>query len=130
MSLQIAVSEANVFLRLDPAAEAKIDQLLALVSELNERVSLLQQQVQAMTPELQRLQTEVSEMKTVNQSAIALIGGLADQIRALKDDPAALASLADELDASTNALAAAVQANTPTPPEPAPEPTPPETPPA
>jgi hypothetical protein len=49
----------------------------------------------------------------VIDSAIALIAGLAQQIRDAADEPAKLNALADELDAKANVLAAAVQANTP-----------------
>lgn len=70
-----------------------------------------------MAGELARLQTEVAEMVGAVDSAIALIGGLAQQIRDLvaAGDPAALTALADELDMKANALAAAVVENTPTP---------------
>lgn len=67
----------------------------------------------AMSAQLDKLTTEVSETKTVVASAVTLIEGLAQQIRDLKDDPVALEALATELDATTNALAAAVAANTP-----------------
>ena len=66
-----------------------------------------------MSAQLDKLTTEVSETKTVVASAVTLIEGLAQQIRDLKDDPVALEALATELDATTNALAAAVAANTP-----------------
>lgn len=75
----------------------------------------IQREMKKMSAELDRLTAEVSQTGTVVDSAIALIQGLADQIRQLQTDPAALAKLADDLDAKTNALAAAVEANT-TPP--------------
>lgn len=65
-----------------------------------------------MSQELDRLTTEVEETKTAVDSVLALVTGLADQIRALKDDPAKLAALADELDAKQQAIAAAVTENT------------------
>jgi hypothetical protein len=68
-----------------------------------------------MAGELQRLQTEVAEMAGVVDSAIVLINGLAQQIRDLATNPAALNAMADDLDAKAGALAAAVAANTPTP---------------
>jgi chromosome segregation ATPase len=68
-----------------------------------------------MSAELDTLTAEVAETGTVVDSAIALIEGLAQQIRDLANDPAALAQLAADLDAKTNALAAAVSANTSTP---------------
>ena len=66
-----------------------------------------------MSAELDRLTTEVEETKTAVDSVLALVTGLADQIRALKDDPVRLEALADELDAKQQAIAAAVAANTP-----------------
>ena len=68
-----------------------------------------------MSAELDRLTTEVSETKTVVDSAIALLGQLAQLIRDAASDPAAINALADELDAKSNELAEAVAANTPTP---------------
>ena len=68
-----------------------------------------------MAGELARLQTEVAEIGGVVDSAITLIGGLAQQIRDLSGEPAALNALADDLDAKAALLAAAVVANTPTP---------------
>jgi len=66
-----------------------------------------------MAVDLSALQTEVEQQQSVVQSAITLIGGLAQQLRDAAGDPAAIQALADQLDASTNALAAAVEANTP-----------------
>lgn len=73
-----------------------------------------------MSEQLVRLQAEVEENTEVIGSAVTLIGGLAQQIRDLQDDPAALAALADQLDAQTASLAAAVAANTTQPAEPEP----------
>lgn len=66
-----------------------------------------------MSAELDRLTAEVGEIKTVSDSAIALLDGLSDQIRALQNDPAQLAALADELDAKAAEVAAAIARNTP-----------------
>jgi ABC-type transporter Mla subunit MlaD len=74
--------------------------------------------------DLSRLTTEVSENTSVTQSAITLLGNLADLIRQNATDEAALNDLADSLDANSNALAAAVEANTPATPEPEPTPEP------
>lgn len=69
----------------------------------------------AMAGELAVLQQEVSETKTVIDSAILLLQGLKQKLdeAIAAGDPAALKALSDELDAKTNALAAAVAANTP-----------------
>lgn len=66
-----------------------------------------------MSVALDRLTAEVAETKTIAASAVALIRGLAQQIRDNATDPAALNALADELDATQADLGAAVAENTP-----------------
>jgi hypothetical protein len=66
-----------------------------------------------MSPEGQKLIDEATEAITVQASAAVLITTLADFIRANANDPVALLAKADELDASSNALQAAIVANTP-----------------
>jgi chromosome segregation ATPase len=63
--------------------------------------------------ELDDLKREVQESKSVTEGAATLIQSLADRILENKDDPAALEQLAQDLDAQSQQLAAAVQANTP-----------------
>lgn len=80
-------------------------------------LSILEQVLSGVTKmagELDRLSSEVAENTSVTQSAITLLGNLSEQLRALANDPAAINALADTLDANSNALAAAVTANTPT----------------
>lgn len=76
-----------------------------------------------MNQALNRLTSEVEELRGVNESAIALITGLAEQIRSAQGDVDQLNALADSLDSESNRLAAAVEANTeaPEPEAPAPE---------
>jgi hypothetical protein len=76
------------------------------------------ERLNAMSAALDRLTAEVGETATAVDSVLALVTGLADQIRALKEDPVKLAALADELEAKQAAIAAAVAANTPEPPTP------------
>ncbi len=66
-----------------------------------------------MSDELKALQDQVAQNTAIEESAVTLIKGLADQITALKDDPAALAALADSLHGSAADLSAAISANTP-----------------
>jgi hypothetical protein len=66
-----------------------------------------------MALDLSALTAEVTRNTDVDTSAIALLNGLAAQIQALKGDPVALQQLADALRGSSDALAAAVVANTP-----------------
>jgi hypothetical protein len=65
------------------------------------------------------LTAEVDRNTTVDSSAVALIAGLADQIIAAANDPARVRALGAALKASTDALGAAVAANTPSEPPPA-----------
>lgn len=103
--------------------------LTSAVEKLSLIIALLQSndgKLTAMTAALDKLTLEVAETKEVMASAVVMIAGLADQIRALKDDPAALEALAGELDGAQAALAAAISANTPAEPAPVdPEPLPP-----
>lgn len=70
-------------------------------------------EMKKMSAALDKLTAEVEETKTAVDSVLQLVEGLAQQIRDLKDDPAKLLQLADELDAKQAAIAAAVAANTP-----------------
>lgn len=78
--------------------------------------NLQQMELQTMT-DLSDLQAAVDEDVTVDQSAITLISGLADQIEALSTDPAALAALAAQMRSTSADLAAAVSAHTPAAPD-------------
>jgi TolA-binding protein len=73
---------------------------------------LLRQETQ-MSQQFDHLRQEVAEMSGTVQSAVTLIRSLSSQIRDLKDDPAALEALAQELDASAGDLGAAVAENSP-----------------
>jgi hypothetical protein len=63
--------------------------------------------------DLTRLTAAVTNDATVNDSAETLITGLAEQLRAVAGDAAAVNALADALDAQSAKLATAVTANTP-----------------
>ena len=62
------------------------------------------------------LQAKVTAEDTVIDSAITLIQGLAAQIAALQPSQAAIDALAADVQAKSDALAAAVAANAPAPP--------------
>lgn len=68
-----------------------------------------------MSAELDQLTTAVTNTTDVEQSAIQLLNGLAAQITALKNDPAKLTDLSNQLTQKSADLAAAITANTPTP---------------
>lgn len=90
----------------DDGLMGKLDQILALVSAL-------QTQGANMSQQLDDLKAAVAAEDTVIGGAITLLKGLSDQIVALKDDPAALQALADDVKARTQELSDAVTANTP-----------------
>jgi len=87
--------------------------LFHIEGELIKLVEAIKELGELMSAELEALRAEVEENTAVDQSAITLLQGLAAQIEALKQDPVALQELADKLNASSEALAAAVAANTP-----------------
>lgn len=87
-------------------ADAKLDDILS-------RLRALQGEGRTMSKELDDLRAEVERDRTVDESAITLLNGLSAQIAAQKDDPVALAKLAEDLKGQSDALAAAVAANTP-----------------
>lgn len=78
-----------------------------------------------MSAAVERIAAAVAAQKTVNDSILSLVQGLAAQLRemAASDtaDAAALTALADSLESEQARLSAAVQENTPQAPEPAPE---------
>ncbi len=82
-----------------------------------------------MSAELDRLTAAVTRNTSVDSSIVALVEGLAQQLRdmansatELTDLKAAIVARADELEASSDAEAAAVVANTPATPTPPPAP--------
>jgi hypothetical protein len=94
--------------------DALLDQLAAkLATRLQQSTTGA---LQIMSAELDQLTSQVHANTSVVQSAVALINGISNRIKAAGADPAALQALTAELDQQDQALAAAVAANTPTPP--------------
>ena len=94
-------------------AEINVNELKAQLDRIEVLLNGLTAQGIAMSAEFDALQAEVAKNAEVDQSAIVLLQGLSAQILALKDDPVALAAMAANLSASSQALADAVVANTP-----------------
>ena len=88
------------------AVGQKLDLIITMLTESKVREN-------KMATDLSALQAEVERNGQVDQSAIVLLNGLAAKIEELKTDPAALQAFADSLKGSSDALAAAVVANTP-----------------
>lgn len=84
-----------------------------IARELAEIKRLITTQGAQMTIEMDRLKQSVADSVTVEESAITLLGQLSDAIRAAAEDPAAIAALADQVDAEKANLANAITLNTP-----------------
>lgn len=105
--------------------EALLRRVIATQARLERKLDLLvaasgvilNMEEQQMT-DLSQITAEVQQNGDVIESAKALLGSLAQQVRDLSTDPAALQALADQLDAQSNDLASAVAANTPAMPNP------------
>lgn len=65
-------------------------------------------ELEAMNQHLQNLTDRVASLRNTVTSAVALLLGLASQIESLKNDPAALQALADDLRDQNQSLADAV----------------------
>lgn len=66
-----------------------------------------------LTMTLEDLRKKVEEQSTVTQSVVTLVTLLADQLRNHADDPVKIQEIANSLDANTQRLSDAVQANPP-----------------
>jgi hypothetical protein len=91
----------------------KLDAILVLFTRIESSLAALTMKQEQVMTDLTALTVEVARNTEVDQSAIALLNGLAAQIESLKTDPVALQNLADTMRGSSDALAAAVTANTP-----------------
>lgn len=97
----------------DETTVKKLDAILAIVTPLAEVVAQTQRRLGTMSKEMDDLTAMVARTLEVEQSAQVLIEGLSAQLKANKDDPAAIEALAGQLDAQAANLAAAVTQNTP-----------------
>lgn len=77
-------------------------------------IRVLMREGQIMT-DLTNITAAVEASTSVDESALLLIQDIAAKLAAAAGDPAAVQALADELSASSTALAAAVAANTTAP---------------
>lgn len=85
--------------------ERKLDRILSTLAAL-------QAMEVAMSVELDALTAQVKANTDLEASAILLIRGIAAQLLAAKEDPAKIAALSAELNASAAALSQAVTENT------------------
>lgn len=101
--MDIRVTHNHYHHQINPAVEQKLDLI----------IKLLKLEGKIIMSDLTQLQADVATETTVEQSAITLIGGLAQQIKDAGTDPVALKAVTDQMEANQAALAAAVAANTP-----------------
>lgn len=95
----------TVTMKPDPATQSLFDRLESALETLTEKAD-------AMGINLADIQREVAENNDAIQSAVTLIGQIAQALRDAAGDQDAVNALANQLDAQSNALAAAVTANT------------------
>lgn len=103
--------DIHVHVHIDSATEikARLDHMAASLSGLHQRMDTLM-------ATLADVQTAVTNEDTVIDSAITLLNGLAQQIKDLTPNQAAIDALAADVTSKTAALAAALTANTTVPP--------------
>jgi hypothetical protein len=82
------------------------------IASLGVGMRSLQAQVQFMSTALDNLKAAVTAQVSVDQSAVTLIQGIAEQLKGVSDD-ADVQALADELTAAAAPLSAAVTAHVP-----------------
>lgn len=94
--------------------------LFAEIRNLNKRFNRLEEQANIINFKLKKVMQTLDELKalveqenSVIDSAITLLNGLSEKIAALTPDQAAIDALATEVKAKSDALAAAITANTP-----------------
>ena len=111
----------NFNLRLDPDTWRRVfsfyrDAAQPQLDRIEAKLTAIATQQQELNMTFLELKAKVTEAVTVENSAVALITGIATQLKeaiAAGTDPAEIQAVADQLDAGTAALTAAVLANTP-----------------
>lgn len=92
--------------RIHDLHEHLIRGIQAILTAIQEGSTMVSQQ-------LANLQAKVEQNNSVIDSAVTLLNGLSQQLRDIKDDPAAIQALADQLDSKDTELATAITTNTP-----------------
>jgi hypothetical protein len=95
------------------AIHGQVEYLSAGMRAVLQKLGLSLEWEKAMSAEIDRIKTSVTQLTSVTQGAVTLLGQLAQRVRDLQSDPPALAALANEIDQRKAELAGAVQANTP-----------------
>lgn len=89
------------------------EQITRLRNELVARLNALQKGELLIMADLSQIETDVTAQTSVVDSAVTLLGSIAQQLKDAGNDPVKLAALHEHLIANTAALAAAILVNTP-----------------
>lgn len=89
------------------------NEILNILGQLRTEIAILNTKTSKIMADLTQIEQEVAEAKTAQQSAVILLQSLKQKLDEAGTDPVKLKALSDDLSASTDALAAAVVANTP-----------------
>lgn len=103
-----------------PDVKTQFDQIMERLTRVEQKidnVTALQRATLSegflMASNLDTVIAKVTQLETTNDSAITLLGQLAQMIRDNSTDQTALLALADRIDADKNKMADAIVANTP-----------------
>jgi hypothetical protein len=93
----------------------KLDRVIGQLSDVLRRLGATQQEVSALMSAIDDLEAKVAAQETVEQSAIALLTGIGQELKdaLANNDQARIEALSAKIDGDTQNLAAAVSANTP-----------------
>ncbi len=95
------------------AMQAAISRIDKTVAQIATDVKAIKAEEDKIMSTVDDIQADVTKEDSVIDGAVTLLKGLADALKAAGTDPAKLAALHTDITAKTDALAAAVAANTP-----------------
>lgn len=98
--------------KLDPASEERLQNLLEFYESVPESVTLLREMETRLMASFDDLSNAITNNSNVVRSAVALIQGLAGRVAACGADPEKLADLVNSLNRDAGQLGDAVAANT------------------
>jgi hypothetical protein len=114
----LLVTRAAYVMRMRPILHklhAKLDAILAGQSEIKAAIAAITAQELKLMAAIDDIQADVTAEDTIAASVITLLQGLSAQIATAGVDPVKLAAVRSDIQTHTQALAAAVLANTPAP---------------
>jgi hypothetical protein len=97
-----------------PFDPAQLDRIERKLDAILLRANLLIRETYAMATNLDEITAEVQQTTDAQAAAVLLLQDLKARLDSAGTDPVALKALSDQLGVSTDALAAAIVANTPT----------------